>query len=95
MAGEVKQVAEQEEITDQMQEQLSQYLVGIFRESLNSRSAAQAGGLIRIVNELESIGDSCGNCQNIAAAGCSPGQPSPFRVSMLTGWPAAAGSYQP
>ncbi|HEB10504.1 MAG TPA: hypothetical protein ENI06_04720, partial [Spirochaetales bacterium] len=44
LAGEVKQVAEQEEITDQMQEQLSQYLVGIFRESLNSRSAAQAGG---------------------------------------------------
>jgi len=66
LAGDVKQVAEQEEITDQMQEQLSQYLVGIFRESLNSRSAAQAGGLIRIVNELESIGDSCYNLMILA-----------------------------
>ncbi|MBA7469797.1 MAG: Na/Pi cotransporter family protein [Spirochaeta sp.] len=66
LAADVKQVAEQEEITDQMQEQLSHYLVGIFRESLNSRSAAQASGLIRIVNELESIGDSCYNLMILA-----------------------------
>jgi phosphate:Na+ symporter len=61
LGKEVEQIGKQEEITDQMQEALSRYLVGISRESLNDRSAAQIGGLIRIVNELESVGDSCYN----------------------------------
>ena len=61
MSKEVKRIKQLEEYTDQMQEQLSQSLVGVSQENLNPHSAKQITSLIRIINELESIGDSCYN----------------------------------
>ena len=48
-----------EDYTDQMQEQLSQFLLSCTKENLNDAAQTEAVSLMRIVNELESIGDSC------------------------------------
>lgn len=48
-----------EDYTDQMQEELSQFLLSCTKENLNAVGQTQAVSLMRIVNELESIGDSC------------------------------------
>ena len=47
-----------ETLTDQMQEQISNYLAECTKYELSARSAKDASDMIRIVNELESIGDS-------------------------------------
>jgi phosphate:Na+ symporter len=61
MRREVENLKEMEDYTDQMQEQISQFLVECLRENLNAASAANVNAMIRIVDELESIGDSCYN----------------------------------
>ena len=61
MKNEVEQLKEMEEITDQMQEALSLYLVQCSKENLIESSAQNVTTMIRIVDELESIGDSCYN----------------------------------
>ncbi len=61
MSKEVKKLKQLEEYTDQMQEQLSQFLVDIAKENLNPHSAKEINCFVRIINELESIGDSCYN----------------------------------
>ncbi len=61
MKNEVEQLKEMEEITDRMQEAISLYLVQCSNENLTESSAQNVTAMIRIVDELESIGDSCYN----------------------------------
>ena len=61
MRDEVEKLKQMEDFTDQMQEQISLYLIECLKENLNATSAANVNSMIRIVNELESIGDSCYN----------------------------------
>ncbi len=61
MGGEVAELIKQEEYTDQMQVEISHFLVDCAKENLNEMSANNVNAMIRIVNELESIGDSCVN----------------------------------
>ncbi len=61
MGGEVAELMRMEEYTDQMQVEISHFLVDCAKESLNETSANNVNAMIRIVNELESIGDSCVN----------------------------------
>ena len=61
MKNEVKELRQMEDLTDTMQEQLSQFLVMCSHENLNDRSLRNVNSMIRIVDELESIGDSCFN----------------------------------
>lgn len=50
-----------EDYLDQMQEELSAYLIACEKDDLNATSADNVNAMIRIVDELESIGDSCYN----------------------------------
>ncbi len=61
MRNEVNELMEMEEYTDQMQGQISQFLIKCAEENLNETSAVNVSSMLRIVNELESIGDSCFN----------------------------------
>ncbi len=61
MTNEVEELKQKEDYTDQMQEEISRYLVECAKENLNEVSAMNVNAMIRIVNELESIGDSCFN----------------------------------
>ncbi len=56
-----------EDYTDQMQEELSKFLLACTRENLNDTGFINAASFMRIVNELESIGDSCYKLMMIAA----------------------------
>ncbi len=49
----------QEDYTDQMQAELSGFLLSCTKDNLNDDGFTNAASLMRIVNELESIGDSC------------------------------------
>ncbi len=55
-----------EEQTDTMQEELSRYLAACSREGLNEVSAGNVNAMIRITDELESIGDGCYNLMLLA-----------------------------
>lgn len=55
----VLKMKRREDYTDQMQEELSQFLLSCTKENLNDIGQTAAVSLMRIVNELESIGDSC------------------------------------
>ena len=48
-------------VTDMMQEQISSYLSECTKHELSYRSSKEAAAMIRLTNELESIGDSCLN----------------------------------
>lgn len=50
-----------EEYADQMQEQLSHFSVRLMQESQTSTNAATLNSLIRVMDELESVTDSCYN----------------------------------
>jgi len=54
----VKQVKELEELTDQMQEEISKYLVHCFQDDLSETNVKAVHTMMRVVHELESIGDS-------------------------------------
>ncbi len=54
----VKQVKELEELTDQMQEEISKYLVHCFQDDLSETNAKAVHTMMRVVHELESVGDS-------------------------------------
>ena len=56
-----QRMEELETLTDQMQEEISRYLVECARENLTESSATNVNLMIRIVGEIESIGDSCFN----------------------------------
>ncbi|MBN2460395.1 MAG: Na/Pi cotransporter family protein, partial [Candidatus Cloacimonetes bacterium] len=59
MGIEVDKVKRMEELTDQMQEEISRYLVECSNEELSEKSIRNVNALLRIVNELENVGDSC------------------------------------
>jgi phosphate:Na+ symporter len=50
-----------ESTSDQMQEQISTFLSQCTKHELSYRSSKEAAAMIRLTNELESIGDSCLN----------------------------------
>jgi phosphate:Na+ symporter len=58
-AKELAKMKRKEDYTDQMQEQLSHFILDCTKENLNDSGFNLAASLMRIVNELESIGDSC------------------------------------
>ncbi|HCL00745.1 MAG TPA: Na/Pi cotransporter [Candidatus Marinimicrobia bacterium] len=54
----VEQVKELEELTDQMQEEISKYLVQCFQDELIGTNVKAVQIMLRVVHELENIGDS-------------------------------------
>lgn len=61
LKSQVEELKEKEEYTDQMQEEISGYLVECSAESLGESGIRHSTSMMRVVNELESIGDSCFN----------------------------------
>lgn len=61
MGAQVKELKEMEDYSDQMQEELTKYLIACSGESLNEKHRNSVSAMMRIVNELESVGDSCYN----------------------------------
>lgn len=61
LGSEVKALKKLEELSDQMQHELSTFMVELVKDSLNPISAGNINAQARIVNELESVGDSCFN----------------------------------
>ncbi len=59
MGGTVKKVKAMEELSDQMQVEITKFLVECSKEDLSERSVMNLNAIMRIVNELENIGDSC------------------------------------
>jgi len=59
MGTKVEQVKKWEELTDDMQEEITKYLVECSNDSLSERSMTNINAMMRIINELENIGDSC------------------------------------
>lgn len=59
MGDEVEKLRNMEDYTDQMQEQITSFLMECTKENLNEDGRHNATNMIRIISELESIGDSC------------------------------------
>lgn len=59
MSNFVKRVKKQEELTDQMQIEISKYLVDCSKDSVSSIAIENINAMMRIVHELESVADSC------------------------------------
>lgn len=55
----IEEMSDLEELTDQMQEQITYYLVECTKEDLSESSLMNVNAMLRIINELENIGDSC------------------------------------
>ena len=61
MGTEVDDLKGMEDYTDKMQEEITRYIIDAANDSPQSGNAERISALIRIVNELESIGDACYN----------------------------------
>jgi phosphate:Na+ symporter len=61
MGTEVEDLKGMEDYTDKMQEEITRYIIDAANDSPQSGNAERISALIRIVNELESIGDACYN----------------------------------
>ena len=59
MGNLIKDLKKKENLTDQMQAEITEYLAECSRESLSEHGMGNISALMRIVNELENIGDSC------------------------------------
>jgi len=59
MGDKVAEVKQQEDLTDQMQEEITKFLVECSKEELSEHNVMNVNAMLRIVNELENIGDSC------------------------------------
>jgi phosphate:Na+ symporter len=59
MGSKVDNVKEMENLTDQMQEKITEFLVECTKEELSEHNVMNVNAMMRIVNELENIGDSC------------------------------------
>ncbi|MCD4829693.1 MAG: Na/Pi cotransporter family protein [Candidatus Cloacimonetes bacterium] len=59
MGDQVERIQQMEELTDQMQEEISRFLLEITKDDLNEQTVRDIHAYIRIVHELESVGDSC------------------------------------
>jgi phosphate:Na+ symporter len=59
MGNLIKEMAATEELTDEMQEEITGYLIQCTKEDLSETSLENVNAMLRIVNELENIADSC------------------------------------
>ncbi|MFC1898309.1 Na/Pi cotransporter family protein [Candidatus Cloacimonadota bacterium] len=59
MGTNVEKVKDMEDLSDQMQMEITTYLIECSKEDLSERSIMNLNAMLRIVNELENIGDSC------------------------------------
>ncbi|NQT65454.1 MAG: Na/Pi cotransporter family protein [FCB group bacterium] len=59
MGSTVEEVKAMEDLSDHMQEEITKYLVECSKEDLSERNVMNVTAIMRIVNELENIGDSC------------------------------------
>ncbi|MBN1413086.1 MAG: Na/Pi cotransporter family protein [Spirochaetales bacterium] len=66
MRDEVDRSKEMEELTDQMQVEISQYLLECLKRELNDASAQNVNSMLRITHELETIADTCYNLMILA-----------------------------
>ncbi len=57
----VEEVREMEDYTDDMQEEISRFLVRCSEDNVNQSTLENINAMMRVVSELESIGDSCFN----------------------------------
>jgi len=55
----VEKIKESEELTDRMQEEISKFMVECSKEELSDTAVNNVNAMMRIVHELENIGDSC------------------------------------
>ncbi len=61
MASQVKELHDMEDFSDQMQEEITKFLIACSGENLNETGRNNVSAMMRIVNELESVGDCCYN----------------------------------
>ena len=61
MGIEVEEYKKMEDLTDKMQEEITKFLSNCSMDNMNRVSANNVYSMMRITNELESIGDSCFN----------------------------------
>ena len=61
MGSKVREIKEMEDYSDQMQEEITKFLIACSGEGINETGRNNVSAMMRIVNELESIGDSCYN----------------------------------
>jgi len=61
MGKDVRWLKEQEDLTDMMEEEITNYLIECTKEHLEKMSVQKVNSRIRIVDELESIADCCYN----------------------------------
>jgi phosphate:Na+ symporter len=66
LGDEVETQKKMEDLTDQMQEEITKFLSQCSMDTMNQVSARSVYGMMRITNELESIGDSCFNLMLLA-----------------------------
>jgi phosphate:Na+ symporter len=59
MGDTVEKLKSMEELTDEMQQELTDYLVHCSQENLSEKNVKNVNAMMRIVNELEHIADSC------------------------------------
>jgi phosphate:Na+ symporter len=59
MGNIVEELKSMEELTDEMQAELTGYLVHCSQENLSDKNVKNVNAMMRIVNELEHIADSC------------------------------------
>lgn len=61
MGNEVEEYKRMEDLTDKMQEEITRFLSQCSMDNMNKVSASNVYSMMRITNELESVGDSCFN----------------------------------
>lgn len=66
MSDEIETQKRMENLTDQMQEEITKFLSKCSMDNMNHVSAKSVYSMMRITNELESIGDSCFNLMLLA-----------------------------
>lgn len=66
MSEEIEMQKKMEDYTDQMQEEITKFLSQCSMDNMNQVSANNVYSMMRITNELESIGDSCFNLMILA-----------------------------
>ncbi len=66
MRDKVGYVENKENLIDKMKDELTRYLARVFGENLADNTAFKVTALMRIVNEIESVGDCCQDLTRIA-----------------------------
>lgn len=59
LGDEIEKLRNMEGLTDEMQEQITSYIIECSKENLDEDSRTNSTSMIRIISELESLGDSC------------------------------------